>query len=187
MVDQMNNEIDTDRLNAVKLLVLDVDGVLTDGRFIIMPSGEEYKPFNAKDGSGIKYWIRAGGTVAFISGRDSAAVAARAEELGVDIVRQGCKRKAPVLTAVLDELEMAPGAVMVVGDDLPDLPLFDLCGLTACPADAVDEVREAADYVCRARGGDGCVREVVELLLKGTGRWDTIMQRYRPNGDGDRE
>lgn len=187
MVDQMNDSIDTDRLKAVELLVLDVDGVLTDGRFIIMPSGEEYKPFNAKDGSGIKYWIRAGGTVAFISGRDSAAVAVRAEELGVKVLRQGCKRKGPVLAAVLDELGTAPAAAMVVGDDLPDLPMFHLCGLTACPADAVDEVRDAADYICRARGGDGCVREVVELLLKETGRWDTIMQRYRPGGDGGRE
>jgi len=180
----INRKIDGDRLGSIELVVVDVDGVLTDGKFIIMPSGDEYKMFNAKDGAGIKYWIRVGGKVALISGRESRSVSLRAEELGVDILKQGCKNKADVLSEVLAELDVFPSAAMVIGDDLPDLPMFHMCGLAACPSDAVEEVRCEADYVCRNGGGCGCVREVLELILKETGKWDKVMERYRVESDG---
>jgi 3-deoxy-D-manno-octulosonate 8-phosphate phosphatase (KDO 8-P phosphatase) len=179
--------MDSQILARIRLLVLDVDGVLTDGQFTILPSGEETKSFNSKDGSGIKFWIRAGGMVALISGRKSDVVAHRAKELGVDAVRQGCKKKAPVLREILEELDVSPDEAIVMGDDLPDLPLFHICAMSACPANAVREVRDAADYVCGADGGSGCVREVVELILRDTGKWDRIMDRYRPGAEGVEE
>jgi 3-deoxy-D-manno-octulosonate 8-phosphate phosphatase (KDO 8-P phosphatase) len=168
------------QLDKIELLVLDVDGVLTDGRIILTASGDEAKAFNVKDGSGIKYWLRTGGKVALITGRRSEVVARRAEELGISVVRQGCKDKLPVFHGVLEELGFKPPQAAVVGDDLTDLPMIRGCGYGACPADAVEEVRDAVDYVCERPGGSGCVREVVERLLKNTGKWTSIMARYEP-------
>ena len=167
----------------LKLLVLDVDGVLTDGSIILSPDGQELKTFNTKDGAGIKYWTRAGGKVALISGRGSPAVQLRADELGVHAVRLNAKNKLPVYREVLDELGAGPEEAVVMGDDLPDLPVMRSCGFAACPADAVGEVRRVADYIATLRGGRGCVREVVELILKRSGRWDGIMSRYLPAED----
>jgi len=172
------------KLKDIRLLVLDVDGVLTSGMFTILPSGEETKSFNSKDGSGLKYWMRTGGKVALISGRDSVVVTLRAKELGIDAVRQGCKNKAPVLMEVLDELGVPPEETLVMGDDLPDMPMFHICGLSACPADAVEDIRNIADYVCHTECGRGCVREVIEWILRSTGKWDDILVRYRPDSEG---
>jgi len=176
-----------EKLKDIRLMVLDVDGVLTDGRFTILPSGEETKSFNSKDGSGLKYWMRTGGKIAFISGRSSKVVEMRAKELGIDVVRQGCKNKAPVLKEVLQELDVSPAEAAVIGDDLPDMPMFHICGMTACPSDAVEDVRDAADYVCLTEGGHGCVREVVEMILRATGKWDVVLERYRPDSEGVEE
>ena len=181
MAGEMN--IDNGKIKSIELLVLDVDGVLTDGKFTIMPNGDEYKSFHSKDGAGIKYWMRTGGKVALISGRDSKVVSLRAKELGIETVRQGCKNKAPVLLEVLEELNIEPSAAIAVGDDLPDLPMFHICGLSACPSDAVEEVKQTADYVCETRSGEGCVREVVEMMLRAPGKRETNMERYRPGDD----
>ncbi|MCK5114672.1 MAG: HAD hydrolase family protein [Phycisphaerae bacterium] len=162
----------------IKLLVLDVDGVLSDGRIFMGASGEEVKAFNVKDGSGVKYWQRCGGLVAWITGRESTLVANRAKELGISVLHQGCKVKLPVYQDVLAELNVAPEQVAVIGDDLPDIPMLMRCGFSAAPRDAVEEVRERVDYICTAAGGEGCVREVVELILKKTGKWDQVMERY---------
>ena len=164
---------------AVELLVLDVDGVLTDGGIMLDAEGREIKRFSALDGAGLKYWQRAGGQVAIISGRDSPAVAARAAELGVTAVYQNAKRKLPAYEAVLGRLGMTDARTAVMGDDLPDLPLLRRAGLALAPANAVEEVRAAAHYVTASRGGEGAVREAVEMLLKQAGRWDDIMARYR--------
>ena len=164
----------------IELLVLDVDGVLTDGQIILTPSGEEIKSFNARDGSGMKYWRRAGRKLAIITGRGSRAVAVRAEQLGVDALHMNALTKLPVYEDVLDTLGVGPDQTAVVGDDLPDLPLLLRCGFPVAVADAVEEVREAAAYVTRATGGAGAVREVVELLLKKAGKWGDIMARYAP-------
>ena len=174
-------EIDYQRL---ELLVLDVDGVLTDGRIAISPRGEEVKTFDAKDGAGIKYWIRAGGKAAMISGRESAAIQARADELGVQAVRVGAKVKLPAYREVLAELGYEPAQAIVMGDDLPDLPLMRECGYSAAPADAVAEVCRAADYIATLPGGQGCVREVVERVLKRAGKWGGILARYLGGEEG---
>ncbi|HUT56729.1 MAG TPA: HAD hydrolase family protein [Phycisphaerae bacterium] len=168
----------------IELLVLDVDGVMTDGRIRITDAGEEMKAFHVRDGSGMKFWKRAGGKIAMLSGRHSPAMQRRAEELGVDAVRTGAKDKLPAYREILAELSAGPERTAVVGDDLPDLPLFGHCGLAVAVADAVEELRRAADYVTAARGGAGAVREVVELILKRAGKWDRILARYVRPADG---
>lgn len=175
------NEID---YGKIRLLVLDVDGVMTDGRIILSASGEETKSFCVKDGSGMKYWKRQGGLLAIITGRESPVVDHRAAELDVDAVRQNRKDKAPAFQEVLAALGVGPEETAVIGDDLPDLPMMRRCAFSACPADAVEEVRRQADYVCRAPGGRGAVREVVEHILRRAGTWEKILQRYLPEGEG---
>jgi len=164
----------------IDLLVLDVDGVLTDGTVYLGPDGAETKAFHVRDGSGIKYWQRAGKKVAIITGRSSPAVERRAEELGIDAVRQGAKDKLPALEELLTELDVRAERTAVVGDDLPDVPMMLRCGFAACPADAVEEVCERAGYVATASGGRGCVREIIEMLLERAGLWDGILSRYLP-------
>ncbi|HNX26419.1 MAG TPA: HAD family hydrolase [Phycisphaerae bacterium] len=165
-------------LSKIKLLVVDIDGVLTDGKIIMTEAGDEIKNFNCKDGSGIKYFNRAGGKVAIITGRDSALVLRRAGELGIESVRQNCKSKLPAYEEVLREHGVSQNEVAVVGDDLPDLPMLLHCGFAACPADAVEDVASRVDYVCKLPGGAGCVREVIEMILRSSGRWQEIMARY---------
>jgi 3-deoxy-D-manno-octulosonate 8-phosphate phosphatase (KDO 8-P phosphatase) len=165
---------------AIDLLVLDVDGVLTDGRIVLTEAGEEIKAFHVRDGAGMKYWRRAGRKLAVISGRGSPAVLRRAEELGVDAVRLHAKQKLPAYEDVLAELGVGDERVAVVGDDLPDLPLLRRCAFPVAVADAAAEVRAAAAHVTRLPGGAGCVREVIELILERAGKWDEILARYRP-------
>jgi len=162
----------------IELLVLDVDGVLTDGRIVLSASGEEIKFFDSRDGAGMKYWKRAGGKLAVITGRGSEAVRLRAQELDVDEVRLDAKRKLPVLREVLGNLEIPADRTAVIGDDLPDIPLLRRCAFGVAVADAALEVRQVADYVTRAPGGGGAVREVIELILKEAGRWEAILSRY---------
>jgi len=167
---------------AIELLVMDVDGVLTDGRIIIGPGGEDAKAFHVRDGAGMKYWKRAGRKLAIISGRPSQAVVHRARELDVDAVKLQATDKLPAFLEVLAELNTRPDRTAVVGDDLPDLPLMQRCGFPVAVADAAAEVREAAAYVTKAAGGNGAVREVVELILRQAGAWSDIMARYaRPD------
>lgn len=164
---------------SIDLLVLDVDGVLTDGRIIYTSSGEEIKAFHARDGAGMKYWRRVGRKLAVITGRGSAAVTRRAEELGVDALRLNARSKLPAFHDVLRELDAAADRAAVIGDDLTDLPMMRCCGFPVAPADAVEEVRAAAAYVTRLPGGAGCVRETIELILKRSGQWQQVMARYR--------
>jgi YrbI family 3-deoxy-D-manno-octulosonate 8-phosphate phosphatase len=147
---------------------------------MLTPGGEEIKVFNVRDGTGMKYWKRAGGLLGMISGRNSPAVVRRAEELGVDAVQLGAKDKIAAYEKMLAELGVESAATCVVGDDLTDLPLVRECGLGVAAADAVDELKEAADYVTKTPGGKGCVREVVELILRNSGKWDGILARYLP-------
>ncbi len=163
----------------IELLVLDVDGVLTDGGIFLDSAGRELKRFCVADGTGIKYWQRVGRRVALISGRSSPAVVHRAAELGVTMLRLGAKRKLPAYESVLAEAGVAEAKVAVMGDDLPDLPLLARCGFAMAPADAVAEVRAAADLVTRRPGGGGAVREAIEVLLKRAGLWQRVLQRYR--------
>jgi len=154
-----------ERAGRIRLLVLDVDGVLTDGRLYLSPTGEDLKVFHVRDGSGLVAVQRAGITVAIISGRDSAAVSRRAAELGIRHVRQGVVDKGAELDRLLSELGVEPVETACVGDDTPDLPMLRRVGLAVGVADAHPALLEAAHWITRAPGGRGAVREVCDLLL----------------------
>jgi 3-deoxy-D-manno-octulosonate 8-phosphate phosphatase (KDO 8-P phosphatase) len=167
-------------LADIELLVLDVDGVLTDGTVVVNADGTDSKFFNSLDGHGIRLWRRAGLKVAFISGRASKAVSHRARELEVDYVFQDCHEKLPMLENLLKLVDLSPAQVACVGDDLTDLPMLRCAGFAAAVANAVDEVKQSVDYVTTRRGGHGAVREVIEYILKSTGKWPQLMHRYVP-------
>ena len=158
-------------IQDVKLLVLDVDGVLTDGRLYYGPQGERLKAFHVRDGAGIKMLLGAGLDCAFLTGRDGSAASARAAELGVCHVVSGAEDKESALRRLTRSLGLELSQTGYVGDDLADLPAMRGCGWSACPADAAAEVREAANCVTSAAGGCGAVREIVERLLKEQKRW----------------
>ena len=171
-----------DRAAKVELLLLDVDGVLTDGAIVYADDGTELKRFHVRDGSGLKLWQLAGRRAAIVSGRNSPAVARRAAELGVAPVLQCRADKLAAFEALLAETGLRPEQVCAVGDDLPDLPVLRRCGLAVAVADAAAEVRAAAHYVTAVPGGRGAVRDAVEWLLKLQGKWDDLVRPYRSAG-----
>lgn len=174
----------------VRLLVLDVDGVLTDGRIIYDSEGRETKQFYVRDGSAVKWLIRAGVEVAWLSGRTSPVVEVRARELGVREVIQGAKQKLPALRRLLRRLGFSPQEVCYVGDDLPDIPVLRRVGVACAVADAPEEVKAVCQVVTRAPGGRGAVREVAERILRARGAWEELLGRYYGRGDpqkGERE
>ena len=160
-----------ERAARVRLLVLDVDGVLTDGGLYYGPDGEELKRFDVQDGLAIVEAQRAGLAVAIISGRRSVAVDRRAAELGIAEVHQGISDKAAALEALRERLGFAPTDLAVMGDDLPDLPLMRRAGLSLAPVNAVTEVRRVAQWVSRRPGGCGAVRDAIEWLLRARRAW----------------
>jgi len=167
-----------ERLASVQLLLLDVDGVLTDGSVTWTNEGVEQKTFHTHDGLGIRLWQRAGGSVGIVTGRSSRAVQYRAEELGIAIVRQGIDDKLAETEAILAECGLSWEQVAFIGDDLPDLPVVLRCGLGVAVADACAEVTAAAAIVTRLPGGRGAVREVIEQMLRAICSWDSIVQQY---------
>ena len=170
-----NKSID---FEAINWLVLDVDGVLTDGTILLRGDGSESKRFNLHDGHGIKLWMRAGGDVALLSGRASMATQCRAEQLNIKHVFQDCHQKLPVFKEFLDRMQINPDRVAYVGDDLLDIPGVRHAGFGVAVANAVQELKDQADHVTTTGGGDGAVREVVEYILKRAGKWDALMERY---------
>ena len=166
------------KLANIELLVLDVDGVLTDGSLLINADGSEGKCFNTLDGHGIRMWKRAALKVAFLSGRDSAPTKHRARQLEIDYCLQDCHNKLPALEQLVEQMGISLKAAAYIGDDLPDLPAMRAAGFSAAVANAVDEVKHAADYVTACQGGCGAVREVIEYILKSTGRWQQVTERY---------
>ncbi len=164
------------RAARIRLLVLDVDGVLTDGLIRFEPGGGETKTFHVRDGHGLVVAQRAGIGVALVSGRTSRAVDLRAKELGIRDVHQGCREKAATLARIRRKWKAGPEEVAVMGDDLVDLPLFREAGLALAVSDAPAEVRTRADWVSRSPGGRGAVREAVEMLLKARGSWEAIVR-----------
>lgn len=159
------------RASRIRLLVLDVDGVLTDGGLLYGPAGEETKRFHVHDGFALVAARKAGLQVAILSSRASAAVTRRMTELGVGEVHQGVADKATALDALRERLGLRSAEVAMMGDDLPDLPAMARAGLALAPANAVAEVRRAAHWIGRRRGGEGAVREAVEMLLKARRAW----------------
>ena len=167
------------RAGLIKLVILDVDGVLTDGRLYFDKAGEAFKVFHVRDGHGIKMLQHAGLEVAFLSGRRSDAAYHRARELGINRFHEGLRDKVPVLEQLQEALKLAPEEVAAVGDELVDLPLFQRVGLAVAVADAVPEVRDAAHLVTVNPGGQGAVREVCDLILKAQGRWESLTARWQ--------
>ena len=166
------------RAAGVRLLLLDCDGVLTDGSITPAAGGDELKTFHTRDGHGLVMLHRAGLRSGIISGRTSRLVEMRAADLGITYVRQGALDKLSVFDALLSEAAVAPAEVAYVGDDVVDIPLMRRSGLALAVADATPDTRDAAHYVTRLGGGRGAVREVCELILKAQGRWEELMKRY---------
>lgn len=172
------NVADPKILSGIRFLVLDIDGVMTDGAIVYGSGGEELKQFNVKDGAGLKYWRRAGHAAGVITGRSSPMVLRRAGELDIALVEMDAKNKLPVFQKMLADAGVTAEETAVIGDDLPDLPLILRAGLGMAPSDAVDEVKDAAAVVTGRKGGRGAVREAIEFILKAQDRWDGIMERY---------
>ena len=155
----------------IKLLILDVDGVMTDGRIIMNENGEEIKCFHVRDGHGLKLLLSAGIDVIIISGRKSKTARYRAKELGIQEIYQGVKWKESLCRKLIQRKGLKREQVCCMGDDLPDLPIFSQAGISIAVADASPEVRAAASFVTKKKGGNGAVREVCELILKGQEKW----------------
>jgi 3-deoxy-D-manno-octulosonate 8-phosphate phosphatase (KDO 8-P phosphatase) len=166
------------RAKGIKLLLLDVDGILTDGRLIFDATGEAQMAFHVRDGHGMKLAQHCGLALAIITGRESPMVARRAQELGIVEVHQKAVDKLPVFQGLLEQRGLAPAEAACMGDDLLDLPLMLRAGLAITVPDAAEEVRRAAQYVTRCAGGQGAVREAIELLLKAQGHWPRLLERY---------
>lgn len=163
---------------TIKYLILDADGVLTDSRITYTDEGFEMKSFNVKDGHGLKLLMRAGVGVAIITGRISKALEHRAKDLQIEHLVQGAKDKKAALLAFAEKINLDPGEMAYMGDDVVDLPAMALCALSLAPSDAVDMVRERVDIVTKLPGGHGAVREAAELILKRLDLFDTVMERY---------
>lgn len=166
------------RLKAVRLVIADVDGVLTTGGIVLDERGKELKIFHARDGSGAKYLKRFGIKTALLSGRPCRAVERRAKMLEMDVCVTGAKEKLPAYRKILKLTGVSSDAVCYIGDDLPDIPPMRAAGIAVAVADAADEVKRVASFVTKAPGGQGAYREVAELILKAQGKWAKLMERY---------
>jgi 3-deoxy-D-manno-octulosonate 8-phosphate phosphatase (KDO 8-P phosphatase) len=162
----------------VRLLILDVDGVLTDGRIIMDHEGRELKAFDVRDGHGIRLAQEAGIAVAVLTGRSSPVVQKRADDLGISWVRQGVFDKVAAFEEIARAIGVTDKETCFVGDDLVDISLLQRVGVPVVVADGVEQARRVALYVTAAPGGRGAVREVCDLLLEAGGQWEKIMRRY---------
>ena len=167
------------KAKKIRLLILDVDGVLTDGKLIYSGEGGEAKSFNVKDGLGIKLLIEGGIKVVIISGRKSKAVEYRAKDLGIHKVYQGIKDKVAAFDEILKKNKIKPEEVGFIGDDLPDIPLLCRVGFAIGVSDGVAEVKKVVDYVTTHPGGKGAVREVCELILKSQKKWKKPLKQIQ--------
>jgi 3-deoxy-D-manno-octulosonate 8-phosphate phosphatase (KDO 8-P phosphatase) len=167
-----------ERARKTRLLIMDVDGVLTDGKIIQDRHGHEVKVFDVKDGHGIVMAHRAKLRTGLISGRESETITRRAEELGIALVFQKVWNKLEVYEKLLMDTALTHDEVAYVGDDVVDIPLLRRVGLAVAVADAVDEVKAVSHFITQRPGGQGAVREVIELILRAQGHWDTLLERY---------
>jgi 3-deoxy-D-manno-octulosonate 8-phosphate phosphatase (KDO 8-P phosphatase) len=167
-----------ERAKRVKLLLFDVDGVLTDGRLWLDSAGREAKQYHIRDGTGLVWARQAGLLTGLLSARVSGSTAERARQLGIPIVRQGADDKLRAFREILDEHTLTDAETAYMGDDVLDLAVLGRAGLAAAPADAAPEVLARAHWVSERRGGDGAVRELIERVLRVQGRWDDLVARY---------
>ena len=170
-----------DKALRIRLLLFDVDGVLTDGVVIVHTDGSESKGFHIRDGAALVWAQRAGLLVGLLSARSSGATTHRAAQLGVRIVVQGVANKLDAYERILADAGIADEAVAYMGDDLLDLPVLARAGLSASPADGVAEVRQRVEWVSAHGGGRGAVREFVEHILRAQQRWDSVLKEYTPS------
>ena len=169
-----------DQATPIRLLLFDVDGVLTDGVVIVHTDGSESKGFHIRDGAAMVWAQRAGLTVGLLSARSSGATAHRAAQLGIRLVVQGVSSKLEAYERILRDAGLSDDAVAYMGDDLLDLPVLARAGLSAAPADGASEVRAHVHWVSAHGGGRGAVRELIELVLRAQGRWDAVVREYTP-------
>lgn len=167
-----------EKLKRIRLLALDADGVLTDGRIVYTHQGEEIKAFNVKDGLGIRLLIKAGIRVCVITGRQSPALRHRCDNLGIEYLYDGILDKTAILPALEKESGVLAREMAFMGDDLPDLPLMRRIGFSVSVADASPEVLQIADWVTSAKGGAGAIREFCELMLKAKGLWESVLKHF---------
>ncbi len=165
-------------LARIKLLLLDVDGVMTDGKITYTDSGEEIKSFSVKDGLGLRLLMNSGVKVGIITGRQSNALTVRCRNLGIDILFDGIKDKPAVLKTILKHHQVARSETAFVGDDLPDIGVMKLCGISFAVANAAPEVISLADFTTQNNGGKGAVREICKKILKVKGVWQTILKEF---------
>ena len=184
---ELSAETLTASLQKIKLLALDVDGVLTDGTIYISPAGEVFKGFNAKDGMGISCALRNNLQIAVITGRQSPIVERRCEELGIQLFMQGVKDKRLALQKMAQELGLTREEIAYMGDDLNDIPAFKASGLNFVPADGSIEVLAVADIITKAKGGRGAVREAITMILAAQDNWEQIVNSYLTAGQGDKQ
>jgi 3-deoxy-D-manno-octulosonate 8-phosphate phosphatase (KDO 8-P phosphatase) len=168
----------TERCSKIELILSDVDGVMTDGGIHVLDDGRQIVTFHIRDGMGVRLWREAGKQFGIVTGRDVAAVRHRAAELSLDIVQLGVDDKLPAVDRIAGELMLSREQVCYIGDDLLDLAAIRAVGLGVAVADAAEDVRRAAKYTTSVPGGQAPIREVVELILKNTGRWADVVQRY---------
>jgi 3-deoxy-D-manno-octulosonate 8-phosphate phosphatase (KDO 8-P phosphatase) len=170
------------RAARVRLLLFDVDGVLTDGQLVMHADGSESKRFNVRDGTAIVWAGRQGLLTGVLSGRSSLATAERASQLGMTVIRQDVAVKEEAYEAIRREHTLADEEVAYMGDDVLDLPVLLRVGFSAAPADAVEEVRSRVDWISRARGGHGAARELIEVVLRAQHRWESLVALYTREG-----
>ncbi len=170
-----------DKAKKIKLIATDVDGVLTDGKIVILNSGEELKFWDAYDRFAFTLLrnYAPGMKIAWITGRASPQVAARAKEVGVNYLYQKCMGKIAAVTEILKKENLSVNEIAFIGDDLVDLPVLLRCGFSACPKNAPKEVKEAVNYITDAESGKGVFREIVEIIFKSQGLWKKVLENYR--------
>ncbi len=172
--------------SKLKLLAMDCDGVLTDGGIYMSDTGVEFRKFNVKDGAWLRIWKRLGLQTAIITGKESQALAKRASDLDIDYVYQKAHYKAEVFEKLLADSSVPAEQIVYIGDDIIDLPVLRQVGFSVAVADAVEQVREQADWVTSCKGGEGAVQETINYLLGKMGLWEEALERYLTYGQSSK-
>ena len=167
----MNKKNYKELLNNITTFIFDVDGVMTDGKVLVTSKGELYRNMDTKDGFALKYALLNGYKIGIITGGTNQGVKERLDSLGVTKVYLGAHEKNLAFEDFIGEFKVNPDEVLYMGDDIPDIPVMEVVGVSTCPNDAVTDVKEIADYVSHKKGGDGCVREIIEQVLRVQGKW----------------
>src|SRR5262245_11673404 len=173
----------TARAARIRLVLFDVDGVLTDGRVLLHADGTESKQFHIRDGIVMVWAQRVGLTIGLLSARNSKTTTERAAQLGITLVHQGVPSKIDAYDEIVGDIGLSDDQVAYMGDDIVDIGVLSRVGLAAAPADAVAEVRDRVHWIARAAGGAGAARELLELILRAQGRWDAIVRSFAPEAD----